>query len=209
MRLKAFSIFFLVAAAVMSMGLLVSPLQASQYLGEVCWDGQEGNVTFTMKAGISRVGDSHYQIQGQKMYPIPGQIYDNTSIFSGGGVLMGNHLIFVVTEGPTSDGSQQCAVMHIMINKTTCNGTFSEVKPIFFISRNTIIVSEVFPYHENVGSGPEKDPPYSNQFRINSHISGASWPNPEDIGKPAVSGTLTATKTVSLTPKVPLGLILE
>jgi hypothetical protein len=78
MKLKSFSISIL-AAAVIIMGLLAAPLQASQYLGEVTWDYSGGG---TVKAGISKAGGSYYEVQGQVVTP------NGTIIFSGGGALV-------------------------------------------------------------------------------------------------------------------------
>jgi hypothetical protein len=78
MKLESFSISIL-AAAVVIMGLLAAPLQASQYLGEVTWDYSGGG---TVKAGISKEGGSYYEVQGQVFTP------NGTIIFSGGGAVV-------------------------------------------------------------------------------------------------------------------------
>jgi hypothetical protein len=75
MKPNSFSISIL-AAAIIIMGVLAAPLQASQYLGEVTWD-YSGDGTF--KVGISKVGGSYYEVQGQAVTP------NGTIIFSGGG----------------------------------------------------------------------------------------------------------------------------
>jgi hypothetical protein len=83
MKVKSFSLF-LAVAAVMIMGVLAAPLQASQYLGEITWTFTEdgSNKTFTLKAGLSKAGGSYYEVQGQAA---PG---GQTIIFSGGGALV-------------------------------------------------------------------------------------------------------------------------
>jgi hypothetical protein len=83
MKVKSFPIF-LAVATVMIMGLLASPLQASQYLGEITWDVVDDlGHHFTMKGGISKVGGSYYEVQGQATTS------GGTIIFTGGGALVG------------------------------------------------------------------------------------------------------------------------
>jgi hypothetical protein len=84
MKVKSISMF-LATAAVMIMGFLASPLQASQYLGEITWDVVDDlDHHFTLKGGISKVGGSYYEVQGQA------DIGNGLIIFSGGGALVGS-----------------------------------------------------------------------------------------------------------------------
>jgi len=112
-----------------------SPMQASQYLGEVTW-------TFTqtiqvppgstpppveVKAGLSRVSSSYYLLQGQ-IASAPG---GGPAILSGGGALVGNNLLLSVTMTQVdSDGYHGTMVMQISIDKSTFNGIF------WFINNN-------------------------------------------------------------------------
>jgi hypothetical protein len=174
MRVKSFSISILAAAAFLIMGLGVSSLEASQYLGEVIWNGQDSDGgAFTMKAGLSRVGDSYYEIQGQK-------IDSAVSIFSGGGVLVGSNLILTVTQTPTD--KQRFGVLQITIDKTTCNGTFYKLKPVFYIPQY-ILPSASDPLPENYPAGA--------QIYSQATVGEQGFPPP--------SGSLTATKSVVLT----------
>ena len=87
MKVKAFSVSMMVAAFII-WGMSVSPLRASQYLGEVTWNyvDDQGH-SFTLKAGLSKAGGSYYEIQGQ------GNPATGTIIFSGGGTLVGSTLM--------------------------------------------------------------------------------------------------------------------
>ena len=86
MRAKLFPISILAAAAFLVLGLGVANLEASQYLGEITWtySGLGGG---TIKAGISKVGGSYYEVQGQADTP------NGPIIFSGGGALVENTFI--------------------------------------------------------------------------------------------------------------------
>lgn len=129
MRLKSFSFFVVTLAAVMIMVLGVAPIEASQYLGEVTWTAQDSFGSFTVKAAISRIAGSYYEVQGQV------QGAGSIIIFSGGGVLVGSNLILTVTQTMTDPGAdkQEAAVMQISIDKTSNNGTFWALKPIYYI----------------------------------------------------------------------------
>lgn len=133
MRLKSFSVFVVTLAAVMIMVLGVAPIEASQYLGEVTWNGQSSGGNFTLKAAISRVAGSYYEIQGQAQ-----DVY-GMAIFSGGGVLVENNLILTVTGTPTD--AQEAVVMQIKIDKSTNNGFFYTVKVGGPINSGTLTVS--------------------------------------------------------------------
>jgi filamentous hemagglutinin family protein len=129
MRLKFFSVFVVTLAAVMIMVLGVAPIEASQYLGEVTWTGQDSFGSFTVKAAISRVGGAYYEVQGQV------QAEGSIIIFSGGGVVVGSNLILTVTQTMTDPAAdrQEAAVMQISVDKYSNNGTFWALKPIYYI----------------------------------------------------------------------------
>ncbi|MBU4231046.1 MAG: hypothetical protein KKF43_00800 [Proteobacteria bacterium] len=133
MRLKFFSVLMVTLAAVMITVLGVAPIEASQYLGEVTWNAQGSGGNFTMKAAISRVAGSYYEIQGQV------QDAYGIAVFSGGGVLVGDNLILTVTATPMD--AQEAVVMQININKSTNNGFFYTVKVGGPINSGTLTVS--------------------------------------------------------------------
>jgi hypothetical protein len=132
MRLKYFSVLMVTVAAVMIMVLGVAPIEASQYLGEVTWNAQGSGGNFTMKAAISRVAGSYYEIQGQA------QDAYGIAVFSGGGMLVGDNLILTVTGTPTD--AQEAVVMQIKIDKSTNNGFFYTVKVGGPINSGTLTV---------------------------------------------------------------------
>jgi hypothetical protein len=117
MKVRSFSVFMVVAALV-TMGLGVSSLEASQYLGEVTWTYSGGG---TIKAGISKAGGSYYEIQGQASTP------SGTVIFSGGGALVGTTLM--LTASATQVETNNKGVYHnantlrIEVNQSDFNGT--------------------------------------------------------------------------------------
>jgi len=113
----------LVAMAFLIIGLSVSPLAASQYLGEVSWafhqtysyPPNEGDGTII--AGISRVGGSYYEIQGQI----------NGATLSGGGVLVGSNLILSGTMTEEETGTTTfhgSMIFRMVIDKSSFGGTF-------------------------------------------------------------------------------------
>jgi len=117
MKVKFFSVC-LVAAALITMGHGVSSLEASQYLGEVTWTYSGGA---TVKAGISKVGGSYYEVQGQAADP------NGTVIFAGGGTLVGGALMLsaVSTQVETNSGGtyHNATTIQINVDPTTYNGS--------------------------------------------------------------------------------------
>ena len=127
MKVRSFSVLKWVIAAVMVLGIGVAPLQASQYLGEVTWNGQDDvGHTFIVKAGISRVGGSYYEIQGQ----VPDSP-EGLAIFAGGGVLVGDNVIFSVS---MTLATQSTAVMQVTINRTIITARSGSGMPVFYLA---------------------------------------------------------------------------
>jgi hypothetical protein len=141
MKVKSFSMF-LATAAVVIMGLLVSPLQASQYLGEVTWtftDNSDINKTLTVKAGLSKVGGSYYEVQGQAATP------NGTIIFSGGGALVNGTLMLSATSTmvETNNGGtyHNATTLQISVDPATYNGSMWMVTTWYLnppVSPNTV-----------------------------------------------------------------------
>jgi hypothetical protein len=186
MKVRSFSGLKWVAAAVMILALGVAPLQASQYLGEVTWDGEDAeHHTFTVKAGISRVGGSYYEVQGQ----VPDSP-EGLGIFSGGGVSVGDNVIFSVA---MTLASQSVIIMQITMNKTTNQGTFWLRDAYLYLPHGDNRLdswSEPFPIGE-----------YPQGYNLKSSL----W----DLGNPPTTGTLTVRGnpvplTASLVGQLPL-----
>ena len=118
MRAKFFSISILAVAAFLILGLGVANLEASQYLGEVTWTYSGGG---TIKAGISKVGGSYYEVQGQVANP------NGTIIFSGGGALVEETLMLsaVSTQVETNAGGtyHNSTVLQISVDPVTYKGS--------------------------------------------------------------------------------------
>jgi hypothetical protein len=118
MKLKSFSISILAVMAVMIIGLLAAPLQASQYLGEVTWT-YAGDLT--VKAGISKVGGSYYEVQGEAVTP------NGTIIFSGGGAVVNGTLMLSAasTMVETNSGGtyHNATTLQISVNPSTYDGS--------------------------------------------------------------------------------------
>ena len=132
MRAKFSFISILAAAGVLSLGLGVANLEASQYLGEVTWQGsQPGVSSFTMTGGLSRVGGAYYEIQGT------GSSAESSVIFSGGGVLSGNTLKLVVTM--MGENNSEVSTMRINVDKNTLSGTFLQVSTLSYIPKEWIV----------------------------------------------------------------------
>jgi hypothetical protein len=186
MKVKSFSIFLRVAAAVMILGLGVAPLQASQYLGEVTWDGQDEEAhTFIVKAGISRVGGSYYEIQGQ----VPNSP-EGLAIFSGGGVLVGDNVIFSVS---MTLETKSTLIMQITINKNNNNGTFWIRDASFYLPNGDSRLDS--------WSEPFPEGTYPQGYYLKSSL----W----ELGDPPSTGTLTVKSNpiplaASITGQLPL-----
>jgi hypothetical protein len=189
MKVRSFSILKWVVAVVMILGLGVAPLQASQYLGEVTWDGkdEEGH-TFTVKAGISRVGGSYYDIQGQ----VPDSP-EGLGIFSGGGVLVGDNVIFAVT---LTLATKSILIMQVTINKNTNNGSFWIRDAYLYLPHGDDRL--------NSWSDPFPEGTYPQNYILKSSL----W----ELGNPPSNGTLTVrSNPISLASSIAgqLPLLLE
>jgi hypothetical protein len=118
MRAKFFSISILAAVAFLILGLGVANLEASQYLGEVAWTYSGGG---TIKAGISKVGGSYYEVQGQAVTG------NGTIIFSGGGAVVNGTLMLSAasTMVETNSGGtyHNATTMQISVDPATYNGS--------------------------------------------------------------------------------------
>jgi hypothetical protein len=174
MKAKSWSV--LMAASFLVMGLTFSPLAASEYLGEVTWNGVDNaQHTFTVKAGISKVGGSYYEVQGQILNPPGG----GPAIFSGGGVLVGTNLI--LTAAMTMKSGNQTMVMQITIDQSTFSGNFWFVNGFTYIPKGDpqlSSISEPLPSGDQLHAG----------YQVISQLGGG-------LGNPTVTGSLTCTST--------------
>jgi hypothetical protein len=168
MRTKFSFILILVAAGFLSLGLGVANLEASQYLGEVTWQGSQPGVgSFTMTGGLSRVGGAYYEIHGT------GSSAESSVIFSGGGVLSGNNLKLVVTM--FGDNNSEVSTMRIIVDKGTLHGTFLQVTTLSYVPLGKLnSISDTLPLNYPAGGNI------------------ASYMN-EPLGNLPDSGTLTCT----------------
>ncbi len=124
MKVKSISVLMMAAVAFLIMGLSVSPLQASQYLGEIRWTGtnSEGE-TITAKAAISRINGPYYEAQGQATTNS-----GETDILVGGGLLVGTQLQLTANVTETTSGALKAvSIMRVTINQTTFNATFWQI----------------------------------------------------------------------------------
>jgi len=165
------------AAAFLIMGLSVAPLAASQYLGEVTWNGVDSDGhTITIKAGLSRVGGSYYEVQGQ-VPDAPG----GRAIFSGGGVLVGSNLMLSVAMTQTQASGNQTMVMQINIDKSTFAGNFWFTPILYYIPKESLNSPTV-----TLPTGQ-----YPAGMTINVHAT-------SPLGSLPVTGTLTCSSPIAL-----------
>jgi hypothetical protein len=117
MKLKAFSVSMLVAAF-MIWGMSVSPLRAAQYLGEVTWD-YSGPGGGTIKAAITKVSASYYEVQGQAA--------NGAIIFAGGGALVNGKVEISATSTQVEVNSggtyHNATTLRISIDPASYNGS--------------------------------------------------------------------------------------
>jgi len=132
MKVKSISVLTVAAVAFLIMGLSVSPLQASQYLGEISWTGtNSNNEPITAKAAISRVNGPYYEAQGQGTTNSV-----KKDIIVGGGVLVGTKLQLTgtVTEATSTSPvvyPKAVSIMQVTIDQTTFNATFWQLTNSF------------------------------------------------------------------------------
>jgi len=102
------------------------------YLGKSTWTATVTQTTvqgvpvgtkFTITAGISKVGDEFYMMQGYVTTDTDGPF-----VISGSGFLMGTTLIFTCSESQQHTGvNRDSGVMHFSINKTDWSGSFYDI----------------------------------------------------------------------------------
>jgi hypothetical protein len=148
-------IFILALTALLILGLSVAQALAVNsvtYLGKTTWtatitDDSKPNkigLTFTLTGGVSKVGDEFYLFQG---YVTAGT--DGPFIISGSGVLIGNTLVFTLSESQQhTDTWRDGGVMHVEIDKTNQGGTFYDIGHDF----NTNAGSRVFDQRYTAGT---------------------------------------------------------
>lgn len=142
---KYLSIFMVAAAVFMILGPCVSFPEASTYLGEVTWRGTDAaGHTFTIKAGLSKIGGNYYEIVGQCANPPDG----GRVVMSGGGVLVNTTFIATLTLTNSNTYGKWVGVMRVTINTATFNGSFWIAEPLVHIphgDERLDSMSEAFP----------------------------------------------------------------
>jgi hypothetical protein len=137
--------FALTLAILLILGLSFSGVQAGSvnYLGKTTWTfsitdstnssdiGNTGSIT----GGISRVGDEFYLFQGDL-------INNPYIILSGSGAMIGNNLMLTLSTSQWQPSHRDTGVMHIIIDKSTLNGTFFHIANEF--DMNSRILSRSF-----------------------------------------------------------------
>jgi hypothetical protein len=149
-------ISILALVALLLLGLSIAPALAASsvtYLGKTTWtvtitdDTTPSKIgaTFTLTGGVSKVGDEFYLFQG---YVTAGT--DGPFIITGSGVLIGNNLVFTLTESQKHTDStwRDGGVMHVEIDKTSQSGTFYDIGHDF----NTNAGSRVFDERYTAGT---------------------------------------------------------
>jgi hypothetical protein len=132
-----------VCAFLVSLGLSIlgaPAVVAAQYLGETTWtmtktQDKNGPVippkAFTCTGAITRMGGVYYTMQGYGGNASAG----GNPIFTGGGVLIGNLLYLTLSYSQLQTSTvRETGVIHLELDKTTLNGTFSDVAHNFDIS---------------------------------------------------------------------------
>lgn len=127
-------IFVLGMTLMLLLGLSIAHALAASsvmYLGKSTWtatitDSTKGGIgeTFTITGGISKVGDEFYLFQG---YVTPET--DGPFVISGSGFMMGNNLVFTMSESQEHTDStwRDSGVMHVTLDKGTLSGTFYDI----------------------------------------------------------------------------------
>lgn len=134
----------LALSALLILGVSASNVLAASsvtYLGKTTWTayinddtGGHAGVSFTITGGVSKVGDEFYLFQG---YVTSGT--DGPFVMSGSGFMNGSTLEFTLSESQqhTSETWRDSGVMHVIIDKTTQNGTFYDIGHDFDTSART------------------------------------------------------------------------
>jgi hypothetical protein len=131
MKLK-FSILLLTALLLLGLSTSTAfPFNSVNYLGKTTWtftitdhtNTSDIGQSVTITGGISKVGDEFYQFYGY-FDPNNGPV-----LFTGGGVMIGDNLIFTLTQTQehTDSSWRDGAVIQITIDKSTQSGTFYSV----------------------------------------------------------------------------------
>lgn len=129
------------------LAMVIPQVQASTFLGETTWtitiSENSGNnnpigATFTLTGGISKVGGNYYLFQGY--LSIPDEL---PSVLSGAGVLSNDNLILTASSSRNDSeiAKSDTGVIRIVLNKTTLNGTFYEVRTVLDNETNPKTIS--------------------------------------------------------------------
>ncbi len=138
----------LLALTALILGLSIANARAGfvNYLGKTTWtatitDDTKPNkigATFTVTGGVSKVGDEFYLFQG---YVTVGT--DGPFIMTGSGVLVGNTLVFTLSESQRhTDTWRDGGVMHVEIDKNSQIGTFYDIGHDFDTKSSTRVFDQ-------------------------------------------------------------------
>jgi hypothetical protein len=105
-------------------GLLSSPAEASDYLGDFCWtiaflDGVPSGIA---KASVSYIGGGHYLLSG-KITADDGKVYIGHS----NAEVEGNSILISVNGSGQSAEDMESGTVHVVLETATLNGTWESM----------------------------------------------------------------------------------
>ena len=129
-KLKALRIIMVSVILVLSLLISVgiSSVEASDYLGELCWsvhtteveDGPEpGNAPGLLRMGVTHTGGPYYLLQGTQEVS-----NDNTMILSGTAVIIGNDVLATIDSSKVDGEERQTGIVQMRFSLSTFNGTY-------------------------------------------------------------------------------------
>lgn len=118
--MKTIAYFFVCLASLFCfVGVTLSSAAAADYLGDVCWQLDDGAVT--LKLGFSSIGGGHLLVNGR----MSGN--GITGIVSGNAEVEGDNLLLTVVHSGRDKESMWTSTSNITINLSTLNGTYESI----------------------------------------------------------------------------------
>ncbi len=104
-------------------GIISSNVEASDYLGDFCWQSQTEDGIVIMKVGVSHMGGGHYLLAG-KMIKSDGTLHN---IVNGNAEIVGNNIYMTLVHSGKGTGAMWTGSVLATLDISTLNGTFEAI----------------------------------------------------------------------------------
>ncbi len=112
-----------------------STVEASQELGELCWEVLENDVVSgTLKLGILLYGDNHYIVNGKALDTAGNTI----EILQGIAEIEGEEIWITINSSGRHDGALYTSTSNIILNKSAIDGTILGIDTFAYYGDGTV-----------------------------------------------------------------------